>query len=193
MTTPVDQAGFSLLQFIAGLVIFVLMLRFLIRATYTDWRNPIVMFIAKVTNPLCKPFALILPSKGRWDLAAIAAAFTVQVVFVLLLGWLSGRDFGLTVTLLSALTEVLNVLLDMMFWLIIIQVVLSWLSTGYNPNLEIFRQLTAPILAPFQRWIPPISGFDLSPIVAILVIKLSQILVVGSIAGIAQAMLASGV
>lgn len=188
MGSPVDQAGLFLLQFLAGLVIFVLVLRFLIRATSTDWRNPIVMFIAKVTNPICQPFAYVLPSKGRWDLAALAAAFVVQVLFVLLIGWLTGRDFGIAVILLSALTEVLNVLLDMMFWLIIIQIILSWIVQGHNPNLEIFRQLTAPILAPFQRLIPPMGGFDLSPIIAILAIKLGQILIVGSIAQFTQTM-----
>lgn len=188
MGSPVDQAGLFLLQFIAGLVIFVLVLRFLIRATHTDWRNPIVMFIAKVTNPVCKPFALFLPSRGRWDFAALGAAFTVQVIFVLLIGWLGARDFGLIFILLSGLTEVLNVLLDMLFWLIIIQIVLSWIDQGRNPNLDVFRQLTAPILAPFQRLVPPMGGFDLSPIVAILVIKLSQILIVGSIAQLAQTM-----
>lgn len=113
MGSPVDQAGLFLLQFIAGLVIFVLVLRFLIRATYTDWRNPIVMFIAKVTNPVCKPFAILLPSRGRWDYAALGAAFSVQVIFILLVSWLSARDFGLAFILLSALTEVFNVLLDM--------------------------------------------------------------------------------
>lgn len=188
MGSPIDQAGLFLLQFIAGLVIFVLVLRFLIRATYTDWRNPIVMFIAKVTNPICKPFAIFLPSRGRWDLAALGAAFSVQVIFVLLIGWLSARDFGLVFILLSALTEILNVLLDMLFWLIIIQIILSWIDQGRNPNLDIFRQLTSPVLAPFQRLVPPMGGFDLSPIVAILVIKLSQILIVGSIAQLAQSM-----
>ena len=188
MGSPVDQAGLFLLQFIAGLVIFVLVLRFLIRATHTDWRNQIVMFIAKVTNPVCKPFALVFPSKGRWDWAALAAAFSVQVLFVILIGWLTNRDFGIALILLSALTEILTVLLDMVFWLIVIQIILSWLVQNHNPNLDIFRQLTAPILAPFQRMIPPMGGFDLSPIVAILVIKLAQILIVGSIAQFAQTM-----
>ena len=77
----------------------------------------------------------------------------------------------------------------MMFWLIIIQAILSWFIQGYNPNTVIFEQLTRPILAPFQRWVPPVSGIDLSPIVAILAIKLFQIVVVGSLAGIGQQMI----
>lgn len=188
MSSPVDQAGLFLLQFIAGLVVFTLMLRFLVRATHTDWRNPIVMFIAKVTNPICKPFALFLPSRGRWDLAALGAAFVIQALVAWIIGWFIGQSYGIGFILLFALTEVMNFLLDMMFWLIIIQVILSWVVQSYNPNLEIFRQLTTPILAPFQRLIPPMGGMDLSPIVAILVIKLGQILIVGSIAQFAQTM-----
>lgn len=185
---PLSQASLFLLQFIAGLVVFTLILRFLIRATYTDWNNQIVKFIAKVTNPICKPFALVLPSKGRWDFAAIGAAFTTQVVLAISIGLIIGQSFNLSYILLFAVSEILNFLFDMMFWLIIIQVVLSWIAQSYNPNLDIFRQLTEPILSKFRSLIPPIGGMDLSPIVAILAIKLGQILIVGSIAQLAQTM-----
>jgi YggT family protein len=76
----------------------------------------------------------------------------------------------------------------MLFWLIIIQVVLSWVSPGNNPNTAIFEQITQPILAPFRRYIPPIGGMDLSPIAAIVAIKLTQIVVVGSITQLIQPM-----
>jgi YggT family protein len=188
-SSPVGQGGLFLLQFAVGLVIFVLMLRFLMRATRTDWRNPIVHFVAKVTNPLCAPANKVIPVKGRWDWAAIVTALVIQAIFVWVIGWLTGRDFGAVAIALASLTEILNQLLDMMFWLIIIQVILSWVSPGYNPNTEIFQQLTRPILAPFQRLIPPMGGMDLSPIVAILAIKLFQIVVIGSIAQLAQGLL----
>lgn len=181
MATPVDQASFYLLQFIAGLVTFLLLIRFLIRATNVDWRNPIVLSIARFSNPIVAPFGVILPSKGRWDFAALAAAFVVQILLALAIGWLASRVFSINYVLIFALTEVLNFLLDLMFWLIIIRVILSWVVQSYNPNLAIFYQLTSPILHFFQRLIPPIGGLDISPIFAILAIKLTQILVVGTL------------
>ncbi len=187
--SPAGQGGLFLLQFITGLVIFVLMLRFLLRATYADWHHPIVKFIAKVTNPVCAPANKVLPAKGRWDSAAIITALVIQGLFVLLIGWLTARDFSIPFVVLASFTEIANVLLDIMFWLIIIQAVLSWISPGYNPNTIIFEQLTRPILAPFQRLVPPISGIDLSPLIAILAIKLFQIVVVGYISQIAQQMI----
>lgn len=189
MTTPMGQGGLFFIQFIVGLIIFALMLRFLLRATHADWRHPVVTFTAKVTNPLCAPFNKIVPAKGRWDWAAIATAIVIQALFVLLIGWLTGRTFNVPFIAIAASTEIANQLLDMMFWLIIIQVILSWVSPGYNPNTEIFKQIANPILAPFQKIIPPMGGFDLSPIIAILAIKLFQIIVVGSIAQIAQQMI----
>ena len=189
LASPVGQGGLFLLQFVTGLIIFALMLRFLLRATYADWNHPIVQFIAKITNPLCAPFNKVMPAKGRWDWSAMATAIVIQALFVVLVGYLTARSFGVPFIVLASTTEIINQLLDMMFWLIIIQAVLSWVSPGYNPNTAIFEQLTQPILAPFRRFIPPMGGIDLTPIVAILAIKLFQIVVVGSISQIAQQMI----
>ena len=189
LASPVGQGGLFLLQFITGLIIFALMLRFLLRATYADWHHPIVQFIAKITNPLCAPFNKFIPAKGRWDWSAMATAVVIQALFVVLVGYLTSRSFGVPFIVLASTTEIANQLLDMMFWLIIIQAVLSWISPGHNPNTVIFDQLTQPILAPFRRFIPPMGGIDLTPIVAILAIKLFQIVVIGSITQIAQQMI----
>lgn len=189
LASPVGQGGLFLLQFIVGLIIFALMLRFLLRATYADWNHPIVQFIAKVTNPLCAPLNKALPAKGRWDWPAVVTAVIIQALFVFAIGFLTDRSFGVPFIVLASTTEIANQLLDMMFWLIIIQAVLSWISPGNNPNTVIFDQLTQPILAPFRRLIPPMGGIDLTPIVAILAIKLFQIVVVGSITQAAQQMI----
>lgn len=189
LTSPVGQGGLFLIQFVVGMVIFTLMLRFLLRATYADWRNPIVQFIAKVTNPLCAPANKLVGTKGRWDWAAIVTALVIQAIFVYSIGQLTQREFGINFIAIASITEIMNQLLDMMFWLIVIQVILSWVSTGYNPNTEIFSQMTRPILEPFQKIIPPMGGLDLSPIAAIVAIKLFQIVVVGSIAQLAQGMI----
>lgn len=191
VTSPMGQGGLFLIQFIIGLVIFALMLRFILRATHADWRHPVVMFIAKITNPLCAPVNAVFSVKGRWDWSAIITAIVIQALFILLIGWLTGRAFGVPFIAIASITEVANQLLDMLFWLIIIQVILSWVSPGYNPNTEIFKQITNPILAPFQKLVPAMGGFDLSPIIAILAIKLFQIVVVGSVAQIAQQMIGS--
>ena len=76
-----------------------------------------------------------------------------------------------------------------MFLWILIQASLSLNSPENNPNTVIFAHLTQPMLDPFRRLVPPMGGIDLTPIVAILAIKLFQIVVVGSITQAAQQMI----
>jgi YggT family protein len=180
------QALAFLLQVIFGLMAFVFIIRFLMRAMRVDWRLPVVHIVARLTNWACAPLGRLLPVKGRWDWAALVAAFLAQLIYVLLIGLIAARSYPPTAMGLFALAETLNVLLDTLFWLVIIQVILSWVQPGYNPNLIIFHQLTEPVLAPFRRFIPPIAGLDLSPIAAIVAIKLAQILLVGPIAAAAS-------
>ena len=71
------------------------------------------------------------------------------------------------------------------FWLLIVSVVLSWVSPGYNPATVMIRQLAEPVLAPFRRILPPMGGLDLSPIVAFLAIQVVQILLATAARGLA--------
>src|SRR6185312_10605980 len=56
---------------------------------------------------------------------------------------------------------------------IIIRILFSWFSMGNSggPIVRLLDDITEPILAPFRRVIPPLGMFDISPIVALLVIQ----------------------
>ena len=52
---------------------------------------------------------------------------------------------------------------------VLVRVVFSWVSP--YPNNSVYRlayRVTEPVLAPVRRWIPPVSGMDLSPLVVTL-------------------------
>jgi YggT family protein len=52
----------------------------------------------------------------------------------------------------------------------IIRAVFSWVSpVPTNPVSRFAWQVTEPVLAPVRRWIPPVSGIDLSFLVVILI------------------------
>lgn len=56
---------------------------------------------------------------------------------------------------------------------VIIRVLLSWFAMG-NTGGPVFRLLddvTEPILGPLRRVIPPLGMFDLSPLVALILIQ----------------------
>jgi YggT family protein len=75
---------------------------------------------------------------------------------------------------------IVRTLLELLVWAIIISAILSWLVAFNVINVRngfvysVVRTLeavTRPVLAPFQRFIPPLGGIDLSPIVVILLIQ----------------------
>jgi YggT family protein len=51
----------------------------------------------------------------------------------------------------------------------------SWIAPhSDNPALTLLRQITEPVLAPFRKIIPPISGLDLSPILFFMILHISR-------------------
>ncbi len=79
---------------------------------------------------------------------------------------------------------VINGFFSLIFFCLIASAIISWLIAfniinTRNPNVyritDVLDRVTAPILEPFRRIIPPMGGLDLSFILACLVIKGIQI------------------
>ena len=70
--------------------------------------------------------------------------------------------------------------LEVLKWLVLARVLLSWFVSPYsdNPLVEMLRRVTDPILRPLQQVIPPMGGLDISPLVAFFAIQLTQSLIV---------------
>ncbi|MBU1627235.1 YggT family protein [bacterium] len=84
-----------------------------------------------------------------------------------------GADFGGAFSF--ALLNVLQMIISMVYFIIIIRVLLSWVNPDpYNPIVQIIYGITEPILKPFRRILPPIRGLDLSPILLILALVFIQ-------------------
>ncbi len=74
---------------------------------------------------------------------------------------------------LSALAQIVNVVLSIFYWLILIRAVLSWVSPDpFNPIVQFLYKATEPILEPIRRIFPLHFriGIDISPIIAFLLI-----------------------
>lgn len=81
--------------------------------------------------------------------------------------------------ILRTLLEIAAILLNVMWWLIIIQVILSWLvafnvlntsSDGVRRFLVGLDRFLEPLYRPFRKILPDFGGLDLSPVVVLLLI-----------------------
>ena len=90
--------------------------------------------------------------------------------------------------MLYALFGIVDMILQLMVWIIIIQAVLSWLvafnvintqSNFVATLLNGLDRVTAPLYRPIRRLLPDFGGIDFSPIVLILAIQVVRKLVEG--------------
>ena len=90
--------------------------------------------------------------------------------------------------MLIALVDIANLLLTILTWIIIIQVLLSWLlvfnvlnihSGGVRNFIVALDRLTAPIYRPIRRILPDFGGIDFSPLVVLILIQVLQKLLAG--------------
>ena len=179
-----------LIEVILDLYAMVIVLRFLMQAVRADYYNPVSQFVVKVTNPVLVPLRRGIPSIAGYDTASLAFAIAVLFVKLLLLNAISSRGLPISWTnqllqnagalplLALAGIELLALIINIFLFAIIVHVVLSWISPGgVNPIASLLYSLTQPILRPIQRYVPPIGGLDLSPLVAIIGLQLLKMLI----------------
>lgn len=169
-----------LLDISARLYICLLLLRFLFQAFRVDFYNPFAQAVVKATNPVLKPLRRIIPGWGGYDVAAIVASLLLFGLLWQLIALFSGQlaelPDGLTLVVgvsLWAFKQLLLTFLDIFFYALIAQVILSWVNPMAlsGPVGGILNQLLSPIMRPIQRWIPPFGGLDLSPVVVLIVLQ----------------------
>jgi YggT family protein len=82
----------------------------------------------------------------------------------------------------------LSPLITLLIWLMIIAAVLSWLVAFnvVNPRnqfvgtvMRFADAITRPLLRPLQRFIPPLGGIDITPIILILLLQFFDAYVLG--------------
>ena len=160
-----------------SLYILAVMLRFLLGAVRADFYNPVSQFLVRITNPLLLPMRKVIPSPGRYDTSALLLMLLLQFISLGLVVLIRGISVSVVTLLIVAVGELLMLAINVFMFAIIIQVILSWVNPGsYNPVTALLYSITSPIMRPLQRLIPPISGIDLSPLVAIIGLQVLRML-----------------
>ncbi len=84
---------------------------------------------------------------------------------------------------MESIAKLLLFCLDVYFWIIIASVMMSWLTAFevVNPKnqqtinlMKLLAKLTDPVYKPLRKYIPPIGGIDITPIIVIFGIFLAK-------------------
>ncbi len=62
------------------------------------------------------------------------------------------------------------------------RILFSWVSAGYGNRLGRFLiQITEPLMAPLRKWVPTVGMFDVSPIIAFVIVWIAQSIVAATL------------
>ena len=167
-----------LISTLFSLYILAVMLRFLLGMVRADFYNPISQFLVKITNPLLIPLRKIIPGTGKIDVAAIILMLVLQLIMLAIIVALRGVTPPLLMLLVTAIGQLVILAINVFLFAIIVQVIISWINPGsYNPVNGLLNSLTAPVMRPIQRLLPPMSGIDLSPLFALIGLQVLKMLI----------------
>ena len=175
-----------LVQVVFGLYLLIVLLRFLLQLVRADFYNPISQFIVKATAPVLKPFRSFIPGYGGLDLSTLVLAWVVKFLELVLISVITGKAILLYPALL-AIPEILALVINIFLFSILIMVIISWISPGgYNPAIGLLYSLTDPVLKPARKIVPNMGGLDLSPMVAMIVLVLLEMLLIPPLVQLAK-------
>jgi YggT family protein len=179
-----NTAAVYVLQTLGSLYLLIVLLRFMLQLVRANFYNPLCQFAVKATQPLLKPLRRIIPSMFGLDMSSLVLAILVQLALMALTLLLTYGTTGNPLQLLIwSLIGVTALFLKIFFFALIISVILSWVAPGsHNPGAELVNQICEPALAPFRKILPNLGGLDISPILAFMVLKLIDMLVINNLA-----------
>ena len=77
----------------------------------------------------------------------------------------------------GAIVDLLLVVIDLYQWVVIVSVIASWLDAAGVINTRsplvwqirrVLEALTEPVYRPIRRYVPPLGGLDLTPLLVLL-------------------------
>jgi YggT family protein len=87
----------------------------------------------------------------------------------------------------TAIVQILNILLTVVWWIIVIQAIMSWLIAfnvinTYNDSVRAvwsaLERMTEPLYRPIRKVMPDFGALDLSPLVVLLVLYIGQVVLI---------------
>ena len=170
------QAVFFLLNAVVSFFCTLFLLRFMMQMARVSFAGQIGDFVVKTTNWAVKPLRRIVPGMAGVDWASLIAALWLQLMLSALVISLSPMELtadsaGMVLMILMlAIRGLIRLAIYIVIGALVLQAVLSWINP-YSPVAPLVNQLSRPILDPIRRFVPSISGVDLSPLVAILLLQ----------------------
>jgi YggT family protein len=175
------QSIFTLIiDTVAAVLAGVLLLRFWMQAVRVRPPSSIGQFTFQLTDWMVRPLRRLVPGMGGYDWASLIGVFLVAIIVTAIDVWMVA-DFSLQSIVLLAILHIFQWAFYGLMGLILVEVIFSWVNP-YAPLAPFVRALNDPLMRPLRRIVPLIGSIDLSPLVALILLRIALQLITALIA-----------
>ncbi len=177
------SVSYFLVSMVFSLVIFVLWLRIGFRYFRISQLHPIRQMIHRLTDPVFTPLMRVLQIRltpyQRYDWVCFTVLVGVEWIKFLLLSLLYfGHPSLWTHTAAYTIADLILQPCDLLFYALLIRVVMSWLNPQWHHPLgTMLYGVTEPLLQRIRQRIPAFAGFDFSPFILMILLKIITVFV----------------
>jgi YggT family protein len=161
-----------LVRLVFSLYIYCIILDILFQLTHIERKSPIIRYIETITRPALKYIQKVMPSAvhSRAIYVLLILALCVKLFLISILYGFFPNIIGIFGW---AALDLSQQLVKLYTYLLFMQLVFtSLMSSQPSPVSYLTYTLTYPILSKIKGFIPTIKSFDISPIVAIVILQL---------------------
>ncbi len=162
------------------LYLTLLAVRVLLAYAGANYFDPFTQFIAKGSDRIVKPLRSAIPNVAGIEISTLLIMYVLCCVKIFIISALYAFPIREISILLIGLADFLAIFINTLKYAILIQVLMSWMQPNSSSSY-ILHKVTSPLLNPIQRVIPPVGGMDISPIPALILLQLLNILIVSQI------------
>ncbi len=178
---------YYLIEVIFDTYTVILIVRFMLAWGSADSSHPFVQFIIKLTSPVIRPLKAYIHDYRNVEVATLLVIFLLQCFKWLLISVITpGFGFpNLIGILIIGFAGAISLWITTIIIALVILFVISFVQPGSTSYHELMR-FCRPILAPIQKLVPVVSGVDISPAIACILLQFIKIVFVNSLMGWGQ-------
>jgi YggT family protein len=191
LLATIDFIFASIVKILILLTVLLMIVRLIINFVDVNPFSALALNTRRLSDPLVNPIRRQLLGFGADPkyapliviLIVILAGFFCISLVNAVLNMIFGVMFAVQMAAPAALVGyVLYGLLLIYSLLIFFRIVFSWGNVDYrNPVMRLLVRATEPLMGPLRRVVPPIGIFDISPIVAFILLMLFQTAIAGTL------------
>lgn len=179
------SVGYFLVNLIFTAILFLLWARLAMRYFRISTIHPVSHAINGLTNPLVNPIDNVIykkPMARRYDWVCLGLIILVELFKFICIGLVVYQTIlPLHFLALFTLADFIIQPCNLLFYMILIRVIMSWINPQWqHPINDVLKVITNPLLVWGRKIIPDISGFDFSPYLILVILKVITLFISAS-------------